>query len=408
MIETRIKKTITLLGLTAAFLVACSSDDDSIASGDVGESSVSLTQVFNKFELEDRTDGEADVNPSGIDNGYVSMLRDGEDGKYYLNFTNFQNIGENIDFSFPDIRASRFAVFLTTAGASLSTQNNFDNGDLPIYIGTIDENGELKLRLTPEEVTGNSVTIGGKTISVRNTSDVMLTSEGDVKMQRSTGSRKAWYDWVVLHPFQGEELRPTIYPSIVADLDADNQLDQNVTLIYNKFALEDRTDGDAEANPSGIKNDYASIVEYNDATYIRLNNFQNIEQSIDRNFPDIEASRFAVFLTTAGASLATQNNFDEGARPVYIGELTTNGFNDLELKPGTGNETGTVEIGANRTEIKTNPSILLENGFISQQTSTGGIGVLYDWIVLHPFQGDDLRPINYPGIVADLDGTNEL
>ena len=41
--------------------------------------------------------------------------------------------------------------------------------------------------------------------------------------QDSTGTRVVAYDWVVLHPFQGGNLRPVGYPSIVADLDAENE-----------------------------------------------------------------------------------------------------------------------------------------------------------------------------------------
>ncbi len=412
--NTKFRSGLTLLAFAAA-MASCSSDDDNNITATPPASPVeeplALTQVFNKFALEDRTEGgdnAATNNPSGIDNGYATIQRTDEDGRYYLNITDFNNVNAPIDRNHPNIEASKFAVFLTTAGASLSAQGNFDEGDLPIYIGTIDANGEVKLRLTPEEVTGNTVTLGGVTVNVRNSADVQLTSEGDVKAQRSTGSRNSWYDWIVLHPFQGENLRPTSYPGIVADLDADHQLDQNITTRYNKFKLEDRTDSDAVANPSGIDNGYASIVSYDDATFIRLNDFANVGELIDFRHPNITASRFAVFVTTAGAGLGVQNGFDEGDRPVYIGELSTNGFNDIELKPATENASGTVSLGANGVAINTNPNIVLENGFIASQMSTGSRATKYDWIVLHPFQGENLRPVSYPSIVADLDGANEL
>ena len=136
--------------------------------------------------------------------------------------------------------------------------------------------------------------------------------------QRSTGSRNAWYDWVVLHPFQGDALRPITYPGIVADLDADNQLSQNFEMILNEFTLEDRTEGDGTANASGIDNGTASIVSYDGGTFIRLSDFNNIDDAIDRNYPNIVSPQYAVFLTTAGAGLGAQNAFGTGDEPCLL------------------------------------------------------------------------------------------
>ena len=430
------KKFFLPLLVIAAMGVSCSSDDDTILDApddlvdtpetpetpetaevpvDETPAIADLEMVFNRFLLEDRTEGgdTASESISGIDNGYAQMLRDEEDGMHYIGLTDFANVGEPIDRNFPNIEASRFAVFLTTAGAGLATQNGFDAGDLPIYIGELETNGENVIRLIPAEGNGGTITLGGVDVNTRATEDITLTSTGDIAPQRSTGSRNAWYDWVVLHPFQGDVLRPITYPGIVADLDADRQLSQNFEMTFNEFTLEDRTEGgtDSGISISGIDNGTASIVSYDDQTFIRLSDFNNIDQGIDRNPTGIISTEYAVFLTTAGAGLGTQNTYGPGDEPVYIGTLSSNGFLDMALTPATENAEGSVTFpGANGDiTVNTNANIQVDaNGFITEQLSTGDRGVFYDWIVLHPFQGDVLRPISYPGIVADLDGANEL
>ena len=410
-------------------LASCSSDDDSITEetpidipNDDAEvilpvegnpAIADLEMVFNRFLLEDRTDSDGAVNPSGINNGYAQMLRASEDGEHYIGFTDFNNVDEVIDFQHPTITASRFALFLTTVGAGLGVQNGFDEGDLPIYIGELEMNGESVVRLIPAEGNGGEINVGGVTINTRNTADILLTATGDIAPQRSTGSRNSWYDWVVLHPFQGDNLRPVGYPSIVADLDADHQLPQNFEMTFNEFTLEDRTEGGTESGVSisGIDNGTASIVSYDDQTFIRLSDFNNIDQGIDRNPRGIISTEYAVFLTTAGAGLGAQNDFDAGDLPVYIGTLSSNGFLDIALTPAAENADGSVTFtGANGDiTVNTNANMQVDaNGFITEQLLTGDSGVFYDWIVLHPFQGEVLRPITYPGIVADLDGANEL
>lgn len=397
---------------TTLLIMSCSNDDNGIdtspdnATTEPTEEVITITElngVFNKYALEDRTDSDAASNPSGIDNGYARMLTNDDKDAYYIGLTDFNNVEEAIDLNNPSIIASQFAVFLTTSGSDLSTQSGFDQGDRPIYIGTLVTNGENVIELIPSADNGGSVVIGGRTIETNLTSSLTLNSDGFIVPQKSTGSRDTWYDWVVLHPFEGDDLRPIGYAGIVADFDADHQLEQNFELTYNVFNLEDRTDSDGTTNPSGIDNSYASIVSYDDANYLRLTDFNNIEESIDLNYPAIVASRFAIFLTTAGAALNTQNAYDEGDRPVYLGTLEVNGFQDIALKPYAGNETGAVSIGANETNINTNPNIEVnDQGDIIPQTSTGSRAIAYDWIVLHPLEGDDLRPIGYPGVVADL------
>ena len=409
----RIKDFSKLSFLAATLLISsCSSDDNTInnivddETPDPQEETITiadLNQVFNKYKLEDRTDSDAIANPSGVNNGYATMLTNANKDEYYVGLTDFNNIEQAIDLNNPSIIASQFAVFLTTSGSDLNTQNGFDEGDRPVYIGTLVTNGENVIKLIPATENGGSVIIGGQTIETNPTSALTLNSDGFIVPQKSTGSRNTWYDWLVLHPFEGDNLRPISYAGIVADLDADHQLEQNFELTYNAFNLEDRTDGDGVTNPSGIDNSYASIVSYDDANYLRLTDFNNIEASIDLNYPAIEASSFAIFLTTAGAALNTQNGYDVGDRPVYLGTLEVNGFQDIALKPYAGNETGAVSIGANETNINTNPNIQVnDSGDIIPQTSTGSRALAYDWIVLHPLEGDNLRPIGYPGVVADL------
>jgi len=437
MLKVNLKKANKYISTLAilTLLASCSDDDDTVIpnddddieivdpteedptegdtpiEGDDTPAIADLEMVFNRFLLEDRTEGgdTASESISGIDNSYAQMLREEEDGRHYIGLTNFANVEEPIDRNFPNIEASRFAVFLTIAGAGLGTQNGFDAGDLPIYIGELETNGESVIRLIPAEGNGGTITIGGIDVNTRATEDITLTSTGDIMPQRSTGSRNSWYDWVVLHPFQGDALRPITYPGIVADLDADRQLSQNFEMIFNEFTLEDRTEGDGTVSASGIDNGTASIVSYDGGTFIRLSDFNNIDDAIDRNYPNIVSPQYAVFLTTAGAGLGAQNAFDTGDLPVYIGTLSANGFQDIELTPSINNENGSVTLGANQITINTNPNIEVDaDGFITEQTSTGSRAILYDWIVLHPFEGENLRPITYPGIVADLDGANEL
>lgn len=413
--------------LTLPLLIAsCSSDDDAVTTNDeiVTEEEVVVTPpvdpivdengpeiadlnlVFNKYKLEDRTEGDALLNASGIDNGYGQMLTNDASDEYYIGLTDFNNIDEPIDRNHPNIIASQFAVFLTTAGASLDAQSAFDEGDRPIYIGTLINNGENVIELIPAAENGGDIVIGGVTISTNTT--FTTNSGGYIIPQRSTGSRNSWYDWVVLHPFEGDNLRPISYPGIVADLDADHQLEQNFEQTYNTFALEDRTDSDAVANPSGIDNSDALIVSYDGASYLRLSDFNNIDGIIDFMYPNITASQFAVFLTTGSAPLNTQNGYDAGDQPVYLGTVDANGFQDLALKPFSGNENGSVQLGANGISINTNSNIAVNaDGDIIPQDSTGARAVAYDWIVLHPFQGENLRPVGYPSIVADLDAENE-
>ena len=414
------KKSIMRLGISAFFsaallLTSCSNDDDAIDtnSGTEEVTIAGLNLVWNKYKLEDRTDKDGAVNPSGVDNGYAKMLMNDDATKFYLGLTNFDNIDKVIDVQHPNVTASKFAVFLTTAGAGLGAQNDFNEGDRPIYIGELTMNGENVIALKPHS-TGGDLTIGGQSIKTRLTSSVTLTKEGFVTKQKSLNSDK-WYDWVVLHPFEGENLRPITYPGIVADLDATNDLDQNIKIadlnkVWNKFKLEDRTDGKADENPTGIDNGYAKMLMNDDASrfYFGFTGFNNVGKAIDLMNPNIEASRFAVFLTTAGAGLGAQNGFDEGDRPIYIGTLTKNGEGVMSLKPhATG---GKLTIGGQ--EIYTRPTsgvTVTADGFVNVKTkSTGSKNTYYDWVVLHPYQGDNLRPISYPGIVADLDAAGDL
>jgi len=405
------KSIIVLITSFGLLMLSSCRDDESAQPINPGGSRVieedPLVTVFNSFRLEDRTEGgiDASISISGNRNGTVQILRDAED--YFLDFSGFSNIEESIDRD-SSIIASRFAVFLATSGTELGAQNSFDARDQPIYIGTLETNGASRMELKPASNNGGEVILGGVTINTNG--DIELSGSGFIIEQRSRGSRNEWYDWVILHPFEGENLRPITYPGIVADLDADHRLEQNFNLIYNTSDLLDQTDEESsDINPSNINNGMASLVSYKNQSFIRLSNFMNINEVIDRDHPNVIASQFAVFLAVSGFDLDDQNSFDEGDRPVYIGILEENGFQDIPLISDPENDSGLVTLGDNNIVINTNENIRLDvNGFIVQQKSTGGRELTYDWIILHPFEGGDLRPISYPGIVANLNAAGEL
>lgn len=400
----------TVLIISCGLLtLSCGGDDSSEPINLVSppEEEVALEQVFNNFVLEDRTEGgvDASMSISMINNGSVQMLRDSLEGNYFLNFSGFMNIGAAIDRS-PDIIASRFAVFLATSGAELATQNSFETGDQPVYIGNLETNESSRMALIPAENAGGL--IGG--ITVNTNANIALTGQGSVREQQSTGVRNAMYDWVILHPFEGENLRPITYPGIVANLDGAHQLEQNFVSILNAVTLQDRTEGGAnpENSVSNINNGSASVISYDNQTFIRFSDFMNINEPIDRDNPNIIASRFAVFLAISGEELETQNSFDEGDQPVYIGNIEANGFQDMLFTPSSENVNGEVILGSNNITINSNENINLDaNNFIIQQQSSGNRNLAYSWIILHPFEGEDLRPISYPGIVANLSAESE-
>ncbi len=185
-------------------------------------------QVWNSFLLEDRTTADNATYRSG-NNGSARIITNADQGRtrYWLNLTDFQNIGQAIARGSGSIVADSFAIFMATAGAGLNTQNGFDEGDQPVYVGTLVSNGAQYIPMLVSAARPDNVTLGANNIVVNTNSGVSLDDNNYMIPQRSTGSRGLWYDWVILHPYEDANLRPITYPGIVADLDRDNELADN-------------------------------------------------------------------------------------------------------------------------------------------------------------------------------------
>ena len=223
----KLKPLITGVCLPLLFLSCNEDDDDNVTpSSDTGGSNATV-QIWNKFQLEDRTAANAGGAPTTT-NGYAYMSANSENNKFYLKLNDFQNIGQAIALmpNGATLTADSFAIFITTAGAGLTTQNAYDEGDQPVHIGTLTSNGaqEIPLLVTNKP---DAITLGGQTINTNQ--NVATNAGGYMTPQTSTGSRAIAYDWIVLHPYVGGVLRPTTYPGIVADLDKANDLGQNAS-----------------------------------------------------------------------------------------------------------------------------------------------------------------------------------
>ena len=185
-------------------------------------------QIWNRFQIEDRTALDLDPNSATATNGYARLITNQDQGRsrYWLNLTNFQNVNQPIVRGNGNITATSFAVFLTVAGANLNTQGGFDESERPVFVGILDANGAQYVPLTPGNVSDLDA-VNGRGITFNLNSNVQLNADGYIKPQRATGGNQRWYDWVVLMPIDATGVRPITYPGFAADLDADNQLSQN-------------------------------------------------------------------------------------------------------------------------------------------------------------------------------------
>lgn len=190
-------------------------------------------QIWNAFEIEDRTALDLDPNSATTTNGYARLITNQDQGRtrFWVNLTDFQNVDQPIVRANGGITATSFAVFLTVAGANLQTQGGFDVSERPVFVGILDENGAQYVPLTPGEQADLDA-VNGRGISFNlNTDGLQLNSDGYIIPQRATGGNNRWYDWVVLMPIDASGVRPISYPGFAADLDADDQLSQNQRIV---------------------------------------------------------------------------------------------------------------------------------------------------------------------------------
>ncbi|MFD2566241.1 hypothetical protein [Pseudotenacibaculum haliotis] len=186
-------------------------------------------QIWNGFEIQDRTATDLDPNSVTATNGYVRLITNNDQGRtrYWLHFNDFQNVGQPIVRGGGSITATSFAVFLTVAGANLNAQGGFDATERPVFVGILDTNGAQYLPLTAGDLADLDA-VNGRNITFNlNNSGINLNSDGYILPQRASGGNNRWYDWVVLMPIDASGVRPISYAGFAADLDRDNDLSQN-------------------------------------------------------------------------------------------------------------------------------------------------------------------------------------
>ena len=186
-------------------------------------------QIWNEFEIEDRTAQDQDATSVTATNGYARLITNEDQGRsrFWINLTDFQGVDQPIERGNGNITATSFAVFLTVAGADLNTQGGFDESERPVFIGILEENGAQYVPLLEGDV-ANLDAVNGRGIEFNlNNGGVNLNEDGYITPQRATGGSNRWYDWVVLMPIDADGVRPTSYAGFAADLDATNELAQN-------------------------------------------------------------------------------------------------------------------------------------------------------------------------------------
>ena len=186
-------------------------------------------QIWNEFEIEDRTAQDQDLNSVTATNGYARLITNEDQGRsrFWINLTDFQNVGEPIVRANGGITATSFAVFLTVAGADLATQGAFDQSERPVFVGILDTNGAQYIPLLEGDV-ADLEAVNGRGLNLNlNNGGVNLNADGYITPQRATGGSNRWYDWVVLMPIDATGVRPIGYPGFAADLDSTNDLAQN-------------------------------------------------------------------------------------------------------------------------------------------------------------------------------------
>jgi len=326
-----------------------------------------IENVWNSFDVEDR---RVNRNPGDIGIGTAQLVRDENDDFFYM-LSNFTTT---------DPADTEYEAYATVAGAAVGTQNGFTESERPRQIMTLD--GSAPLTITQ--------------------------SEGRIYIPTTTPpgpseDTRRMFDWLVLYPVGGDISQP----GIVADLDALNQLPRRQ--IWNSFEIEDRTTGGGAAVTG---NGFLRLVTNEDQGRTRFwvnldNDFQAVNQPIDRGNDNIIAERFAVFLTVAGASLGDQINFP-GEEPVFIGFVENNGAQYVSLTEGSLTDLAAAN-GRNITFNLNNGNVNLNaDGYILPQRAPGGQNRWYDWVILMPIDNQGIRPITYPGFASDLDRDNEL
>jgi hypothetical protein len=186
-------------------------------------------QIWNEFNIEDRTALDLDPASATATNGYVRLITNNDQGRtrYWLHFNDFQNVDQPIVRGNGGITATSFAVFLTVAGANLNTQGGFDTTERPVFVGILDQNGAQYLPLAPGDMADLNA-VNGRNITFNlNNGGVNLNNDGYILPQKASGGNARWYDWVVLMPIDANGVRPITYPGFAADLDRDNDLSQN-------------------------------------------------------------------------------------------------------------------------------------------------------------------------------------
>ena len=326
-----------------------------------------VEDVWNGFELEDR---RTNTDPGDIGIGTALLVRD-ENNDFFFELSSFNT-------SDPD--GTEYYVYNTAAGASLDVQNGFAEDERPRMVMNLEGTAPF------------TITKGDERMFIP-----LTTPPGPAASGRM-------FDWIVIYPAGTTDFSG---PGIVADLDAANALPRRQ--IWNSFQIEDRTDTSIEVTAT---NGYARLITNEDQGrtrfWVNLTDFQNVGQTIVRGAGGITATSFAVFLTVAGAPLATQNGFDVSEQPVFIGILDTNGAQYIPLLEGD-----VADLDANNgrgiTFNLNNGGVTLnEGGYIVPQQATGGLNRWYDWVYLMPIDAGGVRPIGYAGLVADLDQGNDL
>ena len=186
-------------------------------------------QIWNSFEIEDRTFQGVDASSVTTINGSARLITNEDQGRsrFWINLTDFQGVDQPIARGNGNITATSFAVFLTVAGADLNTQGGFDESERPVFIGVLEDNGAQYVPLLEGDVADLDA-VNGRGIEFNlNNGGVSLNEDGYITPQRATGGSNRWYDWVVLMPIDADGVRPISYAGFAADLDATNELAQN-------------------------------------------------------------------------------------------------------------------------------------------------------------------------------------
>lgn len=197
-------------------------------------SSMPRKLLWNQWRIEDRTSGKSGADPEARKgaNGYAQLITNEDNSKYWLHFSNFQNIGQAVSLKpggSGTITATKFAVFVGIGGAALNTQNSNADGDKVVYIGDLTKNGEQYLSLKVDGTIDATKTFTGAAGDiVINQNTAISRNSGNYIVPQKAATAGKWYDWIVLHPYEdnggNEVLRPIGYAGLVIDLDAQNEL----------------------------------------------------------------------------------------------------------------------------------------------------------------------------------------